>query len=68
MRNSQFFIKASNFSSKLILALMIAVDGCTAKERFFVGWDCVWAERDVFGLNGSLGQDDSLGSDTKYDG
>jgi len=22
-----------------------------------VGWDCVWVERDVFGLNGRLGQD-----------
>ena len=33
-----------------------------------MGWDCVWAEWVVFGVDGSFGQDDSLSSDTKYDG
>ena len=51
-----------------MLALMVAVDCCTAKRRVLCGVECVWAERNVFGVNGSLGQDVSLGSDTKYDG
>ena len=38
------------------------------KDGFFVGWDCVWVEWVVFGVEGSFGQDDSLSSDTKYDG
>ena len=48
---------------------MVAFECCTVgKDGFFVGWNCVWAEWVVFGFNGSFGQDDSLGSDTKYDG
>jgi hypothetical protein len=47
---------------------MVAVDGCTAKEGFFVGWNVFGLKGMCLGLDGSLGQDVSLSSDTKVDG
>jgi len=51
-----------------MLALMVAVGAARLKERFFVGWNVFGLKGLCLGLNGSLGQDVSLSSDTKIDG